>query len=637
LLLVMIPLGLALGLAGGAVLNYVLPKKYEAQTTIEVKPEADVQITPQFFATEFERLKSRKALAAVAKRLELEKLWMLGEAEVIRILKGIISVQNIRGTDLLSIHVRHTNAQDATAIANTLSLVYQESSPNKLLVHETAVVPKHPVSPNLKLNLVLAAFTGLISSPLVALLGMVILQRLIPERRSKQASFVERSGSPPDLLPMRSEHKIGLTLALHALLFAVLFGLFFFVVPPWATLMSKFEPPLPTIPSILYRISNMPRIWVMIALLVLIVIDVSGCFISNKSGGRRALRFWSIGVITVLVLTVFLMGLAISKPLLHLTSDLNQENQLRPTGRELNQNAKASNQRMSWILEKNPPLAAAAPGLDLAPTFPLQSDAVGWAEFDGQFNPVMYLALPFPRGGSEGPVDGPRRTPGAPIQLNIYRGTNALATANRFLGSYEFTCQPPDAVLRAEFSLSSEGILHLNVYPDGDGVMIAGRQVRQPDPPDKPSGGIRKMVVTPEQSAEAEQDNRNEKITVEDLALQMIVAIREKNDAKLKSLASDQVKGWPDALPVFAVELREHFRQFTGNENFDLKTGESLVEGDLAAVRCTGPVELEGKCLVLFFVKTKEGWRNYSLRNSTVGNSLEKHLADLKVAIRKQE
>ncbi len=126
-------------------------------------------------------------------------------------------------------------------------------------------------------------------------------------------------------------------------------------------------------------------------------------------------------------------------------------------------------------------------------------------------------------------------------------------------------------------------------------------------------------------------------IAVEDLALHMIVAIREKDDAKLKSLASDRIKGWPDALPVFAVELREHFRQFTGNDTFDLKAGESLVDGDLAAVRCTGPAELEGKCLVFFFVKTADGWRNHSLRNSTVSTPLAKLLADLKVAIRKEK
>jgi tRNA A-37 threonylcarbamoyl transferase component Bud32 len=121
-----------------------------------------------------------------------------------------------------------------------------------------------------------------------------------------------------------------------------------------------------------------------------------------------------------------------------------------------------------------------------------------------------------------------------------------------------------------------------------------------------------------------------EQIAVEDLALRMMVAIREKDDATLKSLATDRIKGWPDALPQFAVELREHFRQFTGSESFDMRAGESLVDGDLAAVRCTGPAALQGKCLVLFFVKTGDGWRNHSLRNSTVETSLATLLADLK-------
>jgi hypothetical protein len=128
-----------------------------------------------------------------------------------------------------------------------------------------------------------------------------------------------------------------------------------------------------------------------------------------------------------------------------------------------------------------------------------------------------------------------------------------------------------------------------------------------------------------------------DKVLVEDLALHMIVAIREKDDAKLKSLASDRIKGWPDALPVFAVELRERFRQFTGNESFDLRAGESLVDRDLAAVRCTGPAELDDKCLVLFFVKTRDGWRNHSLRNAAVGTPLAKLLAELKVEVRNQK
>jgi hypothetical protein len=117
----------------------------------------------------------------------------------------------------------------------------------------------------------------------------------------------------------------------------------------------------------------------------------------------------------------------------------------------------------------------------------------------------------------------------------------------------------------------------------------------------------------------------------------MIVAIREKDDAKLKALASDRIKGWPDALPVFAVEMREHYRQMVGDEKFDLRAAESLVDGDMAAVKCTGPEKLKDVCLILFFVKTADGWRNHSLRNAPVGTPLAKHLADFKAGIEKKK
>jgi hypothetical protein len=427
------------------------------------------------------------------------------------------------------------------------------------------------------------------------------------------------------------------------------------------------------------------------------------------------------------------------------------------------QTANGPNQRLSWLLEERPPLAEARPGLDAAPTFPLPADAVGWAESDGQLNPVMYLAKPVPRGGSEAPVEGARRNPGEPIRLNIYRGINPLATANRFLGSYEITCQPPDAAIRAEFSLSPDGQLHLNVFPEKKGVIVGGSRLRPPDPPDKPSGIIRKMVVSPDRPNEtpasvsavstalqlieaekvikdaneyidlelsiidarsnglgdkhptmivaasaldrfkkshptmpdsiwrplAEQrlvrmkeelagllgnglgevhptvvaqqatitalaeligkpvaaeatetappENQSDKILIEDLALHLIVAIREKDDAKLKALACDRIKGWRDALPVFAVEMREHYRQMVGDEKFDLRAAESLVDGDLAAVKCTGPEKLKDACLILFFVKTGDGWRNHSLRNAPVGTPLAKHLADFKAEIEKKK
>ena len=128
-----------------------------------------------------------------------------------------------------------------------------------------------------------------------------------------------------------------------------------------------------------------------------------------------------------------------------------------------------------------------------------------------------------------------------------------------------------------------------------------------------------------------------DQIIVEDLALQMLVAIREKDDNKLKSFATDRIKGWSEALPAFAVEMREHYRQLTGNEAFDLRAVESLVEGNLAAVKCTGPKELNGIYLVLFFVKTDDGWRNQSLRNSPPSTPLAQHLANFKKEVQKEE
>lgn len=157
------------------------------------------------------------------------------------------------------------------------------------------------------------------------------------------------------------------------------------------------------------------------------------------------------------------------------------------------QTATMPNETLSWLLEEQPPLADARSDLNLAPGYPLVAEAVGWADHDGQFNPVMYLARPFPRGGGESYLDGSRRRkPGESIQVDIYRGTNPLAIANRFLGSYEIICQPDTARLRGEFELREKGRLFFNVSSDENIVKLEGRRIRPPDPSGRPSSLIRK-------------------------------------------------------------------------------------------------------------------------------------------------
>ena len=123
-----------------AVITYVMPKKYQSQATIEVKAKtagmsplgasmSEVsgggRVSQQFFGTEFEKIKSSNALAKVVKNLELVNKWGVDKETAVQILKGIVSTQNIRGTDLISISVRHTNKEDARDVAAEVSRSYQ--------------------------------------------------------------------------------------------------------------------------------------------------------------------------------------------------------------------------------------------------------------------------------------------------------------------------------------------------------------------------------------------------------------------------------------------------------------------------------------------------------------------------------
>ncbi len=123
-----------------AVITYVMPKKYESTATIEVKPKSAGQspfesgrsgsygsslMTPQFFGTEFEKIKSAKSLAIVVGNLELVSKWAVDKETAIRILKGIVDTHNIRGTDLISITVRHNDKEDACNITAEVANAYK--------------------------------------------------------------------------------------------------------------------------------------------------------------------------------------------------------------------------------------------------------------------------------------------------------------------------------------------------------------------------------------------------------------------------------------------------------------------------------------------------------------------------------
>jgi capsular polysaccharide biosynthesis protein len=121
-----------------AVITYVMPKKYESKAVIQILPSARVGVSlgpinaPQFFfATEFEVIKANLTLKPVVQKLDLATRWNMTEEEAIALLRGIVETQNIRGTDLIEIRVKHTNPEDARDIAREVFQSYKTRREDK--------------------------------------------------------------------------------------------------------------------------------------------------------------------------------------------------------------------------------------------------------------------------------------------------------------------------------------------------------------------------------------------------------------------------------------------------------------------------------------------------------------------------
>jgi len=133
MLLAMAPVGLLAGFLIASVVTYLIPTEYESFSTIEIRPRIKMDTDqrpspglPGFHKTEFEKIKSRNTLVKVVDTLDLANKWSLDREDVLLALRSIVKTGNIRGTDLVSITVRHTNREDARDIAAEVARAYRE-------------------------------------------------------------------------------------------------------------------------------------------------------------------------------------------------------------------------------------------------------------------------------------------------------------------------------------------------------------------------------------------------------------------------------------------------------------------------------------------------------------------------------
>lgn len=154
--------------AASTVYSFFIAKPvYQAETTLIVKTEKtegtntvtsdQIKTTQQLAVTYGEIIKSRKVLDDVIKNLDLDESY--GQ------LSGKISVSTVSDTQIIKVSVQDTNKSNAAKIANEIPKVFTKEAirvadANGVEVIDKAQTPVNPVSPNKKMNILIAGVLG---------------------------------------------------------------------------------------------------------------------------------------------------------------------------------------------------------------------------------------------------------------------------------------------------------------------------------------------------------------------------------------------------------------------------------------------------------------------------------------------
>jgi uncharacterized protein involved in exopolysaccharide biosynthesis len=132
-------------LGTAAVITYFMPREYSSFATIELRPDmTPVRIfenqpatsdnrgfDPKFTPTQFQIITRKGVLYPVIEKLELEQKWglkgqPLPKELVYTKLERMLSLQEIRNTNLIQITVSSVDPAEAALLANTIAQVYMD-------------------------------------------------------------------------------------------------------------------------------------------------------------------------------------------------------------------------------------------------------------------------------------------------------------------------------------------------------------------------------------------------------------------------------------------------------------------------------------------------------------------------------
>ena len=119
------------------VATYLTPRQYQSSVTMQVKEDNNnmhifgaegIQRTdPRFITTQFQIIQRKEILYPVLDSMKLLQKWDLRSRDVAYLkLRSMMSVSEVRGTDLIQISVLDQDRQEAADLANTIALEYQK-------------------------------------------------------------------------------------------------------------------------------------------------------------------------------------------------------------------------------------------------------------------------------------------------------------------------------------------------------------------------------------------------------------------------------------------------------------------------------------------------------------------------------
>lgn len=122
-----------------AVITYVMPRQYESSALIEVKPIVEIDPTMgaggaglgptmggSFLPTQFEIIVAPETLILAVDKIQLESRWGMDRKAAVGRLRGMVRTEQVLGTDLIEVAVRHRKKEEAQAVAKAVYEAYKD-------------------------------------------------------------------------------------------------------------------------------------------------------------------------------------------------------------------------------------------------------------------------------------------------------------------------------------------------------------------------------------------------------------------------------------------------------------------------------------------------------------------------------